>query len=255
MSYVDKKMEKSRIVIYCLEASLAIIGIVMLSLAFAKIGFPNIPIGSRISSGFVAIVLAFALIAVELIFKYRFPIMLHIIYVAYVFASVIVGSSFGVFRMDVLIMGEMIGWYDKVTHAVLGYILCVIAVYLSQKTKVWGRSIGGDILLILAISMAYASLWEMFEFTVDHVIPGQSMQRNSLIDTMLDIICHFALTAVFIIQYIIEKCAKVNLGIAFIEKNLLTGGKVAKANIDLSESVANTPSKDKNAEDSQATNE
>lgn len=228
--YVDRKIEKSRIIIYCLEGSLAIFGVVMFALALAKIGFEHLPIGSRISGSLMAILLAFAFMLVELIFRYRFPIMLHIIYFAYVFASVIVGSCFGVFRMDVLIMGDMIGWYDKVTHAVLGYILCVIAVYLGQKAKVWGKTKSGDVLLIIAISMAYASLWEMFEFTVDHVIPGQSMQRNSLIDTMLDITCHFALTMVFVVQYLVEKCCKINLGIGVIEKNLQSGGRVPKKN-------------------------
>ncbi|MDE6968121.1 MAG: hypothetical protein K2P12_05615 [Clostridia bacterium] len=233
--YVDRKIEKSRVIIYCLEASLAIIGLVMFILAMLKINFGSIeiPMGSRISSSLMAILLAFAFMAVELIFRYRFPIMLHIIYFAYVFASVIVGSNFGVFRHDVLIMGDMMGWYDKITHAILGYILCVIAIYLSQRGKVWGKSKFGDILLIVAISMAYASIWEMFEFTVDHTIPNQSMQRNSLIDTMLDIIAHFVFTVVFVIQYIIEKCAGVNLGIAFMEKNLNTGGWVPRKNQEL----------------------
>ncbi len=228
--FVERKLEKSRIIIYCLEGSIAIIGIVMFVLALLKIGFANIPMGSRISSALMAILLAFLPMILEKVFRYRFPLMLHIIYVSYIFASTVVGSCFGVFRMDIPIMGEMLGWYDKLAHAVLGYILCVVAIYLSQKAKVWGKSIFGDILLIVAISMAYASIWEMFEFAVDHIIPGQSMQRNSLIDTMLDIIAHFATTMLFVIQYVIEKCAKVNLGIAFIEKNLQSGGRVAKKN-------------------------
>lgn len=228
--YVDRKIEKSRVVIYCLEGSLSIFGVVMFILAMLKIGFENLPMGNRISSSLMAILLAFLPMLIEKVFRYRLPLMLHIIYFAYIFASNIVGSCFGVFRMDVPMMGEMLGWYDKVTHAVLGYILCIVAIYLSQKGKVWGKSIFGDVLLLLAISMAYASIWEMYEFAVDHIIPGQSMQRNSLIDTMLDIISHFALTVVFIIQYLIEKCGKINLGIAFMEKNLESGGRVSKKN-------------------------
>ena len=102
--------------------------------------------------------------------------------------------------------------------------------------------------MIIAISMAYASLWEMFEFTVDHVIPGQSMQRNSLIDTMLDITCHFALTMVFVVQYLVEKCCKINLGIAFIEKNLQSGGRVPKKNKQI-EIAQNAESSDTQNED------
>ena len=47
--YVDRKIEKSRIIIYCLEGSLAIFGVVMFALELAKIGFDHLPIGSRIS--------------------------------------------------------------------------------------------------------------------------------------------------------------------------------------------------------------
>lgn len=228
MNFTDKKTEKSRIIIYCFEGVFAILGIIFLTLALCNIGFENLPKGSRISGAIASILLAFLPLLIEKVFKYRFPIMLHIIYITYVFASVTVGSCLGVFRMDVPIMGDMIGWYDKITHAVLGYILCVVAIYLSQLAKVWGKSKGGDVLLIIAISMAYASLWEIFEFAVDHTIPGQSMQRNSLIDTMLDMTVHFATTILFVIQYLIEKCAKINLGIAFMEKNLASGGRVAK---------------------------
>ena len=72
--YVDRKIEKSRIIIYCLEGSLAIFGVVMFALALAKIGFEHLPIGSRISGSLMAILLAFAFMLVELIFRYRFPI-------------------------------------------------------------------------------------------------------------------------------------------------------------------------------------
>lgn len=225
----NKSQSKSRLIMYCIECSLSVVGVVMLVLSVLQIGFENLPIGSRISGATMLIVLPFAPLLIEKIFRYHFPIMLHIIYFVYIAASIMIGSCFGVFRMDVPIMGDMIGWYDKITHAVLGYILCVVAVYMSQKVGLWGKTKSGDVLLIIAISMAFASIWEIFEFAVDHIIPGQSMQRNSLIDTMLDMVAHFALTIVFVIQYLIEKCCKVNLGIAFMESNLLTGGKLPKA--------------------------
>ncbi len=116
--YVDRKIEKSRVVIYCLEGSLSIFGVVMFILAMLKIGFENLPMGSRISSSLMAILLAFLPMLIEKVFRYRLPLMLHIIYFAYIFASNIVGSCFGVFRMDVPMMGEMLGWYDKVTHGI-----------------------------------------------------------------------------------------------------------------------------------------
>ena len=107
--YVDREIEKSRVIIYCLEGSLSIFGVVMFVLAMLKIGFENLPMGSRISSSLMAILLAFLPMLIEKVFRYRLPLMLHIIYFAYIFASNIVGSCFGVFRMDVPMMGEMLG--------------------------------------------------------------------------------------------------------------------------------------------------
>lgn len=224
----EPKCDKSRLAVYILELTFAVFGIVFLALSLTGNGFEIVPKGSQITSAITAIMMAFAMIAVEKIFKYHFPIMLHIVYITYCFAANIIGANFGVFRYEVNMMGEMLGWYDKIMHAILGYVLCIVAIFLSQKAKLWGKSRGGDVLLILAISMAFSSLWEMFEFACDHLLPNQDMQRGSLIDTMLDIVFHFALTLVFIIQYLIEKCAKVNLGIAFMEKNLAAGGKISK---------------------------
>lgn len=226
------KIETPRLVIYCLEGCFAIFGIVFFALYLAGINFSIAPVpeGSKISSALTAILFSFLLILVELVFRYRFPLMLHVIYIAYCLASNIFGANLGLFRMEVPMMGEMLGWYDKVMHAILGYVLCVVAIFLSQKVKLYGKSTWGDILLILAISMGFASLWEIMEFTMDQIIPGQDMQRSSLIDTMLDMCAHFGLTIVFIIQYLIEKKLKVNLGIGFIERNLQTGYKMTKNN-------------------------
>lgn len=231
-----KEYDKPRVLVYAIEFSFAIFGIVFLVLSLTGNSFEMVPKGSQLTSSITAILMAFAMFAVEKIFRFHFPIMLHIIYIVYAFTANIIGANFGVFHYGINIMGENLGWYDKVMHAVLGYVLCVVAIYLSQKVKLWGKTKSGDVLLILAISMAFASLWEIYEFAVDHIIPGQSMQRNSLLDTMLDMIAHFVTTLLFVAQYLIEKLAKVNLGIAFIENNLQKGGRVPKK-IDLTENA------------------
>lgn len=223
-----KKTDKARIAMYCIEFSMTIIGIVFLALSLCGKGLAHVPKGSQISSACCAIAFGIIPFLIEKILRYELPIMLHLVYFVYAFFSNVVGSNFGLFRFGVEMFGEMQGIYDKVMHGILGYVLCIVAIYLAIKTKIWGKSISGDILLILAISMGFASLWELFEFTADRIIPGQDMQRGSLIDTMLDILCHTAVTIVFIIQYVIEKLAKINLGIAFMEKNLSTGGSIRK---------------------------
>lgn len=223
-----KEKDKARLIMYCLEFCFVVAGIVFLVLALLDKGCDRVPKGGQISSACCAIAFGIVPFLAEKLFKYHLPLMLHIIYFIYCLASNIIGSNLGVFRYEVLIFGEMQGVYDKVMHAILGYVLCIVAMYLAIKTKIWGKNKSGDVLIILAISMGFASLWEIFEFSADHIIPGQDMQRGSLVDTMLDMMSHFVLTIVFIVQYLIEKLAKVNLGIGYMERNLATGGKVKK---------------------------
>ena len=225
------KNYKPRLIMYGAELAIALFGLIYLILAAAGIGIEVVPEGSRISSGIATVFLGIGLIAIELIFRYRLPIMIHGIYALYIFFSNVIGSCIGLFRFmftPFLWRGQLItdfGWFDKIMHSILGYVLCVVAVYLAIKSNIWNKSIIGDILIILAISMGFASLWEIFEFTCDSIIPNQDMQRGpELLDTMVDMTLHLIFTVVFIVQYLLSKYTKCAFGINYLVANLSTGG-------------------------------
>lgn len=198
-------ISKQRKIMYFLEALISIAGIAFLIINACGKKAPNL-YGASISGIFIGI----ALVVVEMIFRYRFPIALHIIYFVYMVASNIIGSNLEIFTRTV--------WYDKVLHAILGYILCIVAVYIAIKTKIWERTLVGDIIIIFAISMAYASVWELIEWFADKFL-NQSMQHG-LQDTMLDIGSHFVLTVVFLVQFIISRLTKYGLGMNILTNSL-----------------------------------
>ena len=54
-------------------------------------------------------------------------------------------------------------------------------------------------MFIISITLAVASMWEIFEFTIDRIRDASDMQRakfettgvGGLMDTMVDLICNF----------------------------------------------------------------
>ena len=247
------KNDKARIIMYGLELAIALFGIIYFILAIAGIGMEMVPEGSRVSSGIATVFLGMGLIAIEVVFRYKLPIMLHVIYALYTFFSNVIGSCLGLFRImftPFLWRGITIydfGWFDKIMHSILGYVLCIVAVYLAIKSNIWNKSIIGDILIILAISMGFASLWEIFEFTCDSILPGQDMQRGpELLDTMVDMTLHLIFTVIFIVQYILSKVTKFSFGMSFMVANLSTGGSIRKpksttdiTNLKIDDSISN----------------
>ena len=231
--------DKPRLIIYALELLMTVFATVYLILALAGITMPNVPKGSMIASGIVTFFLGIGFIIFERLIRQKLPLMLHIIYTVYFYLSNVIGSCLGVFRYSIdpfTWRGEMIsdfGWFDKVMHSILGYVLCIFAIYLAIKTSTWNKSILGDVLIIFAVSMALAALWEIYEFSTDSVLSGQDMQRGPwLLDTMVDMTLHLIFTLVFIMQYLISRYTRFSLGITFMAKNLATGERIKRKNHD-----------------------
>lgn len=212
-----KQTTNSRKLAYLLESLVSVAGVIFLILTVCGVRQDYIPMSSQYSSALVMIAIGVAVVAIEKLFKYEFPLVLHAIIFSYVLLSVIIGSGVGVFRM--------VNWYDKILHGLLGYVLCILGMYIAIKCKIWDKSISGNLWIMFAVSMAYASIWEIFEFTCDQLL-GQDMQRNSLMDTMLDMVSHFVVTIIFMIHYIVDVKTKLNLGMKFMADNLATGGSM-----------------------------
>ncbi|WP_232698478.1 hypothetical protein [Brevibacillus daliensis] len=89
-------------------------------------------------------------------------------------------------------MYDVIPHLDKIEHLLSGVILFFVGQFIFEKITrkhqmiTIPRSLMIWFSLLFAIAMA--GLWEVYEFSTDKLF-GLTSQNNSLVDTMLDIIC------------------------------------------------------------------
>lgn len=86
---------------------------------------------------------------------------------------------------------QLISNYDKILHFSSGIIIGVVGLIIyAHFTKEYMKKLSPHfmILFIFIFCVALAGCWEIWEFTGDRLF-GFTSQNNSLIDTMMDIIC------------------------------------------------------------------
>ena len=103
---------------------------------------------------------------------------------AFTFSAIYVGNVWDLYRI--------IPIYDKLLHLLSGVIIAIIGFVLFLYLN--NGNIKGDfntyfaVIFSIIFSIAAAGLWEIWEFSTDMLF-GFHSQNNSLIDTMMDIIC------------------------------------------------------------------
>ena len=103
---------------------------------------------------------------------------------AFSFCAIYLGNVWDLYRI--------IPIYDKLLHLLSGVIIAVIGFVLFLYLN--NGNIKGDfntyfaVIFSIIFSIAAAGLWEIWEFSTDMLF-GFHSQNNSLIDTMMDIIC------------------------------------------------------------------
>ena len=103
---------------------------------------------------------------------------------AFTFSAIYLGNVWDLYRI--------IPIYDKLLHLLSGVIIAIIAFVLFLYLN--NGNIKGDfntyfaVIFSIIFSIAAAGLWEIWEFSTDMLF-GFHSQNNSLIDTMMDIIC------------------------------------------------------------------
>ena len=103
---------------------------------------------------------------------------------AFSFSAIYLGNVWDLYRI--------IPIYDKLLHLLSGVIIAVIGFVLFLYLN--NGNIKGDfntyfvVIFSIIFSIAAAGIWEIWEFSTDMIF-GFHSQNNSLIDTMMDIIC------------------------------------------------------------------
>jgi uncharacterized membrane protein YjdF len=102
----------------------------------------------------------------------------------FIFITMFVANEFGYY--------SVIPYLDKIEHLFSGVILCFVGLLIYKKTSESGEpalpSAKAGVWFSLFFSVAMAGVWEIYEFTTDHLF-GLNSQNGSLVDTMTDIIC------------------------------------------------------------------
>lgn len=115
--------------------------------------------------------------------KFKMPSLIYISSVFFAFMAQYLGNAFDMYHK--------FKYWDKVLHFTSGLILGLLGYVLflniapkeaREKMNSWC-----SVLFTFLFGTACAGVWEIYEFTVDHLF-GMLCQNNSLVDTMSDII-------------------------------------------------------------------
>lgn len=98
-------------------------------------------------------------------------------------------------------------YYDVFAHFMFGFAGCITALYLLSYFKIQNKSIILNIILIIAITLALATSWEIFEYFSSIIFKDdvQNVLKTGVRDTMEDIIASLMASILFIFTYIFNK--------------------------------------------------
>jgi uncharacterized membrane protein YjdF len=128
------------------------------------------------------VVASAAPLLIEQLWRVRLPIFIHVSYVTFLFLSMFCGEVLGMYS-------RFYPW-DDIMHFLSGILVGLSAVlWLTSvvdraklRLSAWLHA-----LLVLCIGASTAVVWEIVEFSSDHLF-GTFTQRNDLFDTMTDLI-------------------------------------------------------------------
>ena len=135
------------------------------------------------------LVLGLTLLPTFLFRRYRvyIPPEFQFVAASFVFLSLFLGSAAGLYHY--------FWWWDILLHTGSGFLLGIIgflALFLLNQTERIPAGIRPAFLCFFGVTFAVflGVLWEIFEFAIDLLVPGQNMQsgETGVGDTMLDLI-------------------------------------------------------------------
>lgn len=139
-----------------------------------------------------------ALYIIEKIFKVKFNAGICFMYVLFIFMAHFLGVICEFYNQ--------IYWFDKFIHFLSGIVSSFGAIYLIFKLKK-NDNIAFNIICIISITLAVASLWEIFEYTSSCLfsVDPQKVKLTGVNDTMGDIIVAFLGSVLVSLSYLFEK--------------------------------------------------
>lgn len=135
----------------------------------------------------------------HLIFKFKIKPSIECIYVIFIIFAQLFGC--------VMHMYSEVHWYDSFTHFISGVLTAFLAIFILDKLKKYNRKdLLFNIIFIFGITLMIAALWEIFEFSSDKILGGdtQKVLTTGVDDTMKDIICALFGGIIFTLYYLYD---------------------------------------------------
>ncbi len=179
--------------------------IIIISIISVKIGIIKIVDNNIIRSLISFSVIPVMLLPYTLRKRLKLNDIIIFIYLIFIFFSHFLGS--------ILSFYELFSYYDKIMHFMSGILTSVLAIFLLISFKNYNKNnLLFNIIFIISITLAIASLWEFFEYISDSIFNGnaQRVLSTGVSDTMQDMIAAFLGSIFFIIFYILKRGANIN---------------------------------------------
>lgn len=144
---------------------------------------------------------------IEKIFKTKISIVIKTTYIVFIFIAQFLGVTVELYNH--------ISWFDKFTHWLSGIITALLSLSLLSKFKLYNKkNVLFNIIWMISITLAIASLWECFEYGANILFGGdaQRVATTGVNDTMQDIIVAFIGSIIVSLIYSFE-CKTDNNGI------------------------------------------
>ena len=149
-------------------------------------------------------------------------------------------AFFASFLGTIMRFYENIWWYDLAMHTVFGYIGCLIGLFFACKlADIYAMRPLLVALFCFCMSLMFAALWEVFEFTGDLLLgnnaqgdPVQTVTGEQFIpvnDTMEDIICNLTGAVLFLLHYGLHRLSRRSLGFYMFMKDFSIGKRPSPA--------------------------
>jgi len=202
--------------VWCTLLVLLIAGITVNAVKYQKGIIDASAVYRRLFYALLCFVMMSSVYLVEHIFRTRFSLPLEIALSCFAFLSLAGGTVYNLY--------VVIPIWDKILHSLSGPLFSLvgieIATVLLKNQPQGARKAAAAVVIAFLFALAVGYLWEIFEYTVDSVIPGYDNQRwkagileqlsdgtyivsdrrgTALIDTMSDMICNFIGSFIFLL--------------------------------------------------------
>ncbi len=154
------------------------------------------------------------------IFREKISESVYAVFAVFTFFASLLGSVLGFY--------SKIAWYDLLMHTLFGYLGGIIGLFFTCKLSDINKLKPAFVMLVcFAVSMMFAALWEIFEFSGDvllgntaqgaHVTLPDGSVVTPVRDTMEDMICNLLGAIVFVLHYLAHILTKKSLLIGFMK--------------------------------------